>query len=214
MNRTILFALTLILAVVVLPSSAQETPAWNFNVGGGVGFPIKDTGKFVNDGGNFSIGAGPNFGRFFGLKGEFMWQDLPLKQEVLTLTGSPDSSSRLYGLTGNLIFRIPTGTRLGLYAIGGGGWYHASGELTTPTVVPGTVCSPFWGWWGACTTGLIPVDAVLASRSADAFGGNIGGGLTFRISGSMKFYTEVRYHHAGYHIGSIDVLPLTFGFRW
>ncbi len=161
MNRTILFALTLILAVVVLPSSAQETPAWNFNVGGGVGFPIKDTGKFVNDGGNFSIGAGPNFGRFFGLKGEFMWQDLPLKQEVLTLTGSPDSSSRAsYGLTGNLIFRIPTGTRLGLYAIGGGGWYHASGELTTPTVVPGTVCSPFWGWWGACTTGLIPVDAL------------------------------------------------------
>lgn len=58
------------------------------------------------------------------------------------------------------------------------------------------------------------MNAVIASRSANAGGENVGGGLTFRLRGRTKFYTEVRYHHAGYNIGKVDVLPLTFGLRW
>jgi opacity protein-like surface antigen len=206
--------LVFLLTIVVLPCSAQEVGGWNFNLGGGVGFPLKNTSNFINDGANIVVGAGPNFGRFFGIDGEFMWQDFPIKQSVLTLTGAPAASARQYSLSGNVIFRIPTGTRLGLYAIGGGGWYHASGELTTPTVVPGTVCAPFYVFWGVCTSGLIPVNAVIASRSENAFGGNIGGGLSFRLRGRTKFYSEVRYHHASYNIGKTDILPLTFGLRW
>lgn len=135
MYRKIFFLF--ILAAMALPSCDQETGRWDFNIGGGVGFPLRNTSNFINDGANVVVGAGPNFGRFFGIDGEFMWQDLPINQSALTLTSAPAASARQYSVTGNLIFRIPTGTRLGIYAIGGGGWYHASGELTTPTVVPG-----------------------------------------------------------------------------
>jgi hypothetical protein len=215
MYRKVFVAFLFAAVAVALPCCAQETGPFNFNIGAGVGFPLGNTGKFVNDGANVVVGGGPNFGRFFGIDGEFMWQDLPIAQNVLTLTGAPSASARQYSVTGNLIFRIPTGTRLGLYAIGGGGWYHVSGELTTPTVVPGTVCSPFYTFWGVCSTGLIPVNAVIASRSANTGGGNIGGGLTFRLGGGhTKFYTEVRYHYASYHIGKVEMLPLTFGLRW
>jgi hypothetical protein len=63
--------------------------------------------------------------------------------------------------------------------------------------------------------GLVPVDAVLDSRSDNAFGGNIGGGFTVRLGeGRATFYTEFRYHHASYDGGSIGLFPITFGIRW
>jgi len=105
--------------------------------------------------------------------------------------------------------------RLGIYGIGGGGWYHRSGEATAPGLVPGTVCPPFWDWWGTCISGLWPANVVIASTSSNAFGGNIGGGVTYRLGESgVKFYTEVRYHHASHNQVNTDLLPLTFGVRW
>ena len=98
----------LLFAAVALPCCAQETGPWNFNIGAGVGFPLGRTSEFVNDGAHVVVGAGPNFGRFFGLAGEFSWQDLPINNNVLALTGAPSASARQYSVTGNLIFRIPT----------------------------------------------------------------------------------------------------------
>jgi len=71
----------------------------------------------------------------------------------------------------------------------------------------------YWSWWYGCAIGS--VNFVTGSRSANAFGENIGGGLTFRLGEShLKVYTEVRYHHAGYNRVSTSLLPLTFGIRW
>jgi hypothetical protein len=67
------------------------------------------------------------------------------------------------------------------------------------------------GWFG-CTIGSVNI--VTGSRSDNAFGGNIGGGLTYRLGERTKFYTEVRYHHASYDKVATDILPLTFGIRW
>ena len=204
-----------LIATFVVATSAQDVGHWNFNIGGGVGFPQSSTGDFANAGGHFVVGAGPNFGPLLGISGEFMWHDLPIKREVINLIGVPDASARQYSVTVNGILRLPLKGRLGAYVIGGGGWYRRSGELTAPTFVAGTVCPGFWVWWGSCVNGLFPADAVLASSTSDAFGGNIGGGLTYQIGGgNIKFYTEVRYHHAAHDKVDTDLLPLTFGFRW
>lgn len=201
--------------IVPAQESSDHTGPLNFNIGGGVGFPLGTTSDFAGNGANFVVGAGPNFGRFFGLSGEFMWNNLPIKSNVLRALQVPSASAREYSLTLNAIIRVPTPGRLGFYAIGGGGWYHLSGELTAPTVVPGTVCAPFWVWWGGCVSGLFPANAVLASASSNAFGENIGGGFTIALGeGTTKFYTEVRYHHASHNHVSTNLLPLTFGFRW
>jgi len=188
---------------------------FNFNVGGGVGFPLSDTSNFVNNGSNFVVGAGPNVNHVLGFSGEFMWQDLPLKSGVIRSLGIPGANSRQYSLTGNIILRVPTHAGVGAYFIGGGGWYRRNEQALAPGLAAGTVCPPFWVWWGVCTTGLFPTAVVIGSRTADAFGGNVGGGLTVRIAEGLKFYTEVRYHHASYGRGvTTDVLPLTFGLRW
>jgi len=194
---------------------AQGFSRWNFNIGGGFGVPLSTTSDFAGTGGNFVVGGGPNISRIFGVDGEFMWQGLPIKQNVINAIGVPDAHAREYSVTGNLIIHIPTGKRFAPYLIGGGGWYHRSGEATAPALVPGTVCPPFWVWWGTCVSGLWPGNVVIASSSSNAFGGNVGGGLTFRIGEShLKFYSEVRYHHASHDHVDTDVLPVTFGLRW
>ncbi|HEY1801553.1 MAG TPA: outer membrane beta-barrel protein [Terriglobales bacterium] len=213
LRGAIFFAFTLLFTISA--ANAQEIPRWNFNVGGGVGFPLNSTADFANNGANFVVGGGPNLNHLLGLSAEFMWDDLPVKKSVVQQLQVPDASTRQYAVTLNAIFRVPTRGRLGFYAIGGGGWYHRSGELTAPTLVPGTVCPAFWVWWGSCVSGLFPANAVLASSSSDAFGGNIGGGVTLKIGeGNLKFYSEVRYHHAAHDHIDTDVLPLTFGLRW
>jgi hypothetical protein len=214
MPRVRLFLVLTTVLSVLASAHGQESGQYGkylFNIGGGIGFPQGDLGKFVNDGGNFVIGGGLNFARNFGVDSEFMWQDLPINSTTKQLLLTSGASARQYAWTINPVVHFPMGARLGAYAIGGIGWYHRSGETTTPGV--GVVCNPYWSWWYGC--GLGTVNFVTGSRSANSFGENIGGGLTIRLGEShAKFYTEVRYHHAGYNNVSTKILPLTFGFRW
>ena len=192
-------------------SQAQDESRALFNIGGGVGFPQSDLSNFINSGGHAVIGVGYAFSRVFGMNTEFMWHDLPVNEKTQDFLRTPGAEARQYSWTFNPILRIPEGHRFGAYAIGGIGWYHRSGETTTPAV--GVDCDPSWSCWYGC--GIGTVNFVTGSTSANAFGGNIGGGVTVHLGESRaKFYTEFRYHHAGYHNVSTDLIPLTFGIRW
>jgi hypothetical protein len=207
--------LTICLTLVAVAARAQVSPRFNFNIGGGVGFPLGTTSDFVGNGATFVVGAGPNFTRYLGLSGEFMWNDLPIKQSVAGQLGVPSTTARQYSLTLNAILHNPGTSKFGAYVIGGGGWYHRSGEATASALVPGTVCPAFWVWWGTCISGLWPANVTIASFNSNAFGVNIGGGGTFKVGESgVKAYTEIRYHHASHNNVSTDLLPLTFGIRW
>ena len=165
----------------------------------------------MNTGANAVVGVGYKFPRFFGVDSEFMWNDLPINQATKNLLRTPGASARQYSWTFNPSIPFPLGEKFGTYAIGGIGWYHRSGETTTPGT--GVICDPYWSWWFGCTIGT--VNFVTGSRSENSFGENIGGGFTYRIGESgVKLYTEVRYHHAGYNREATDLLPLTFGLRW
>ena len=197
---------------VTTSAQAQDYGKFLFNIGGGVGFPRGDLSSFVNAGGNFVVGGGLNFAKIFGVDTEFMWQDLPINSRTKALLQTTGASAREFAWTFNPMVHVPLGHRLGAYAIGGIGWYHRSGETTTPGV--GVICDPYWSWWYGC--GIGTVNFVTGSRTSNSFGENIGGGLTFRLGERThaKFYAEVRYHHAAYHTISTQLLPLTFGFRW
>ena len=190
---------------------AQENGKFNFNFGGGIGFPQGDLGRFVNNGGNFVVGSGYNLTRYISTNGEFMWHDLPINQKTLDTLQTPGASGRQYALTFDPMVQFPLAHKLGAYAIGGIGWYHRSGETTTPGAA--IICDPYWSWWYGCTIGTVNI--VTGSTSANAFGENIGGGLTYHLGESgFKFYTEFRYHHASYHKVSTNIIPLTFGIRF
>lgn len=204
------FVIVTMICLALMSASAQEHH-WGFNIGGGPGFPLSKLGSFVNTGGNVVVGVGYKFPRVFGVDSEFMWQDLPINQSTKNLLRTPGASARQYSWTFNPNVRFPLGEKFGTYVIGGIGWYHRSGETTTPGT--GVICDPYWSWWFGCTIGT--VNFVTGSRSANSFGENIGGGFTYRIGESgVKVYTEVRYHHAGYNKVATDILPLTFGLRW
>jgi len=210
--RRVWFLLAMIVVIGAAPAvHAQEYNKWMFNIGGGVGFPLSNLSNFVNNGANVSVGGGYNFAHNFGVDTEFLWQNLPVNSQTLQLLQTPGASARQYAWTFNPIFRLPVHGKLGAYAIGGIGWYHRSGETTTPGV--GVICDPYWSWWYGCTLGSVNI--VTGSKSANAFGENIGGGITYRLGESnAKIYAEVRYHHAGYNRVSTNILPLTFGVRW
>ena len=201
----------MILLGALVSAHAQDYSKFNFVIGDGPGFPLGDMSSFADTGGHFLVGGGFNFSKIFGLDTEFMWHDLPINSATRQLLQTPGATARQYSVTVNPIVHLPFASKLGAYVIGGIGWYHRSGETTTPGT--GVVCDPYWSWWYGCAIGS--VDFVTGSRSADAFGGNIGGGLTFRLGEShAKIFTEVRYHHAGYDRVSTNLLPLSFGIRW
>ena len=211
MLRLRLFLVIPTVLFAVGAAHAQDYSKWLFNIGGGIGFPQGNLSSFVNNGSNVVVGGGINFNQIFGVDSEFMWHDLPINSMTKQFLQTPGASARQYAWTFNPIVHFPIGHKFGAYAIGGIGWYHRSGETTTPGV--GVICDPYWSWWFGCTLGS--VNFVTGSRNANSFGENIGGGLTFRFGEShLKFYTEVRYHHAGYNKVSTNLLPLTFGIRW
>jgi hypothetical protein len=207
----------LLLALFSAAVLAQtETPKYNFDIGGGPGFPVSTISDFANTGGNFVVGGGPNLGSMLGFNGEFMWHGLPPKSQIVALTGAPDGSANLYSVTGNMFVRSKERGRIGLYGIGGIGWYHRNWQLTAPTLSVGTVCLPSYVWWGvACTNGLVESTVELHGGSSDGFGWNVGGGFTFRLGEShAKIYAESRYHKAYHSHIDTEVVPLTFGLRW
>jgi len=193
---------------------AQNASRWNAMIGGGVGFPEGTSANFANNGANFVVGGGPNLTSYLGLDAEFMWHDLPIKQNVINALDVPNAEARVYSVTLNAIVPIPTHGKMGFYVIGGGGWYHRSGELTAPGIVPGTICEPFLIWMADCEDGLVRGQKVLASSSSDAAGGNIGGGITYKFGSGLKVFGEVRYHHASHNQVETGLLPLTLGVRW
>jgi hypothetical protein len=208
--RTRIAAIVMVFLSPLAAVEAQDT-RYNFNIGGGIGFPLGDLSSFINDGANFVVGGGYNVNRHFSTNGEFMWQDLPVNSSTKQALNTPGASARQYAVTFDPMVHAELGHHVGGYAIGGIGWYHRSGETTTPGV--GVICDPYWSWWYGCTIGEVTV--ITGSTSADAFGENIGGGLTYRFGDSnVKFYTEFRYHHATYHKVDTNVIPLTFGVRW
>lgn len=196
--------------------SQEETPKFNFNIGGGFGLPQGQASNIVNSGGTFQVGGGKNFGPMLGANLEYMFQDLPPKSTIVALTGAPNGSVHEHSVTLNFLVHSPEAHRFGGYVIFGGGWYHRTWELTTPSLSLGQVCLPSYAWWGiVCTNGLVSSTTQIASGSSNGGGWNAGAGITYRLGAShIKFYTEARYHVAYQKLVDTRVLPVTFGIRW
>jgi hypothetical protein len=207
-------------ATIVLFASTcyaqEEFTKYNFHVGGGITFPTGSTSDIAGTNGAFQVGGGINVRKHLGLAGEFMWNGFSIKDSALRAIGAPGGNSNLYSITANFIAPFEGPKHIGVYGIVGGGWYHRTWAITAPSVGVGTVCTPFWTFWGAvCVNGLVPTTTILRDGSDDGGGFNVGAGITYRIGeGHVKFYTEARYHRAYLPTQDTQVIPWTFGFRW
>jgi len=198
-------------------ASAQQFNRFNFNVGGGFGGGLGDIGKFTGKSYQGGAGGGVNFSRRFGVNAEYMYYNLAFKDSVIKNQFLPtDAGGRLQSLTLNGIFTIPTHSKWGAYAIAGVGLYRRSVEATSDVLVQGTPWQPVYALWGITETNKVITETqTLSSRTVNAAGYNLGGGLTYRVPfHHARFYVEGRYHHANTNDLHTTVFPVSVGLRW
>jgi hypothetical protein len=188
---------------------------WTFNAGGGASLTNGNTENFVRGGGGVvAAGAARNTSKYFGLRLDFQWDNLPLRDRALFLAQAPGANSHVYSLSLDPIINIPATPTWGGYILGGPSYYHRSGKLDSSTAIPGSACNPFFAWWGSCSSVSLPINGGFLKSSQNEFGENFGFGLTHKISDRFELYAEFRDLHGKNNTVTTDLRPITIGVRW
>jgi hypothetical protein len=188
---------------------------WSYNIGGGGSFARGTTGTYVRSGGVLATaGVTRNYNRYLGLRLDFHWYNLPLRNSALQLAQAPGATSYIYSFSLDPIINIPVTKSWGGYILGGPSFYHRSGSLDSSTAIPGSACTPFFAWWGTCSGVSIPINGKFLDVSKNQFGENFGGGVTRNITPTIQIYGEWRLVHAKGGGTTTDLRPITVGVRW
>lgn len=198
-------------------------PAYNntfsriaFELGGGLMAPIgNDTHGYETFGWNFTVGAGLNFNKRFGLLGEYQYKRNKIPGATLAKVGTSGGYIADYSFTVDPIVYQPFTQTVGMYVTGGGGFYHKTTAFTQ--LVQGTSCYFF------CYSYVTPV--VVSSFSSNQAGLNGGLGFYWKAFGpdsNAKLYIESRYiwidspkpTTTQNGEGTEGLVPLTVGLRF
>ena len=199
-----------------------EDSKLNTNLGMTVTAPLNPTARFMNIGWGVVAGAGYNFNDRHAVIGEFMWNKVYTSDTALRVIrqvsqfNDLSGSSNLFSLTANYRYEL-RGKSVGIYFIGGGGWYHRNANLSREIVTGNNVtCLPPWLWWGfSCTSGFVTSNQTVASFSVSSFGGNAGIGFTAKVGEPRyRFYVEARYNYAPTRNIKTQFIPITAGIRF
>ncbi len=188
---------------------------WNYNVGGGASLPNGTTQNILRGGGGVAaVGVARNASQYLGLRADFQYDNLPLKQSALLSAQAPGASSQAYTLMLDPIINIPASKDWGGYIVFGGDYIHRSGKLDSSTALPGSGCNAFFLWWGNCFNNTLALNGKFLSTSQNEFGYNFGAGLTHRITEKIELYGEFRYVHGTKNQITTDLRPITIGVRF
>jgi len=183
-----------------------------------------DVGSFVGNSFFGVGGAGVNFGRVFGVSGEFMYYDLGIRPYVRETQGLQSTSGSLQSFSLNgivarliLLASLAATEFLALVSMTGGFRAVRGRSLVGPF-------SSLPGFGGIFIASMFKVSAAcrhrLHTNSRVVFeiagGYNWGGGVTYPLGRwhHAKLYGEFRYHKAYQSDVQTVVWPLTIGLRW
>jgi len=187
---------------------------WDFNVGGGASLTTGATKDYVRGGGGVgAVGVARNYSQFLGLRADFQWDNLPLRDSALQLAQAPGATSQVYSLMLDPIISLPFTKEWTGYFVIGPSYYHRSGKLDSSSAQPGSACNGFWTWWGACYASSIQAGHFLSS-SQNEFGENFGAGVAHKITPKIELYGEFRILHGSHNGLNTDLRPITIGVRW
>ncbi len=188
---------------------------WSYNVGAGANLDSGTTKVFVRGGGGVATaGVARNANKYFGLRADFIFANLPLRDSALELAQAPSATNHLFAFTLDPIINFTVTSKYGGYILIGPGFYHRSGSLDSSTAVPGSACNSFWTWWGACPNVSIPLSGKFLNSSLNEFGYNLGAGVTRKMPSGVELYAEFRLTHGSHDHITTDVRPITIGLRW
>jgi hypothetical protein len=193
-------------------AGAQPPSTWSFDVAGGASATVGEISSRLNTGWNVDLRGGYDFDNGWGLFGDFTYNGLGVSKGVLQTLDVPSGTAHAMSLTAGPRWQFPVGARVQGYVLGGVGWYRRTVEFLQPTVAVIDVIDPWWGYVGPV---LVPANQVLGSVTKDAFGGNVGGGVSFSLRDSAAaVFVEIRYHYANTKPVSTAMVPVSVGIRW
>jgi hypothetical protein len=188
---------------------------WSFNIGGGASMTNGKTKTFVRGGGGVAAaGVARNYNKYFGLRADFQFDNLPLRNTALEQAQAPGATSHMYSLMLGPVINIPATKVWGGYLVFGPSFDHRSGRLDSSGALPGAPCNPFFTWWGRCYVASLPVNGDFLSESLNQFGFYFGGGITRKIRSNVELYGEFRDMHGTQNGITTDLRPITIGVRW
>jgi opacity protein-like surface antigen len=190
---------------------------WNFNASIGANLDSGKTKEFVRGGGGAATaGVARNVNKYLGLRADFIWANLPLRQSVLGQAQATSATSNVFAVTLDPIINVPVTHLYTGYVLFGGGYFHRFGHLDDDTTTPGSACTAFWDWWGACSNSIvsIPLNGSFVNASQNQFGYNVGGGVARKVHGNVEVYVEYRLLHGASNGINTDFRPMTVGARW
>lgn len=194
---------------------AKNYKNWTFNVDGGASLTNSTTAQFVRGGGGV-IGGGVtrNASKYFGLRLDFQFDNLPLRNSALELAQAPSAINHAYTFMLDPIINISASKNWGGYIVFGGSFIRRSGKLDSSTAIAGSACNPFFTWWGNCYAGSLPISGRFLNENQNELGYNFGGAITRKVRSNIEVYAEFRYVHGKHNGFSTDFRPITLGVRW
>ncbi|MGO9088142.1 MAG: outer membrane beta-barrel protein [Candidatus Sulfotelmatobacter sp.] len=188
---------------------------WTFNAGGGASLTNGATKTFARSGGGIgAAGVARNYSKYFGLRADVQFDNLPLHNSALHLAQASGGNDHVYSFAADMIFNLPVTKVWGGYIVVGPSYFHRTGKLDSSAALPGSVCNPFWAWWGDCLAGSLRQDGKFLTSTVNEFGENFGGGITHKITPKFEIYAEFRYLHGSHNGITTDLRPITIGVRW
>jgi len=203
---------TLLLVLANRSFAQDEDHGFTVNVGGGLTtITGRDAGR-LDHGGNLQVGAGYNFNRFFGITGNFMFNQLGITGSELVRLNVPDGNARAYTFTVDPTLRLPLGQNWSVYVLAGGGYLRRTIEFTQPTVAQTIIFDPWWGYLGPA---LVPVNQILGSVTSNAGAFDVGAGVNIPLPvPRLHLFVESRYIHGFTDKSNTIIVPITVGIRW
>lgn len=193
----------------------KEYKNWSFNVGGGGNLTLGTTRSFARGGGGVAAaGAARNFNKYFGLRLDFQWDNLPLRSTALELGQATGGNSHVYTFAFEPVINIPATKEWGGYLLGGPAYFHRTGRLDNSSAIPGSTCDTFFQWWGRCYNSILPLNGNFLSESVNQPGYDVGAGVTRKITPNVELYVEFRQMHGSHNGITTDFRPITLGVRW
>ena len=205
------FAIALCIGILgFVAASAQETPRFTFDIGGGYTTPVGNTGRQLNEGWNVGAGLGVNFSSVVSAKLNLGFSSMGINDNTLANIGVPGGDVRVFSATVDPVIHLTPHHHLDLYLTGGGGLFHIYQDYTQPAVGVTNVIDPFFGLYPVA----FPATEVLSSYSVNKPGFDVGAGVAIGALGHGKLFMEAKWEHAFLANSRVDYIPVTFGFRW
>jgi Outer membrane protein beta-barrel domain len=200
----------------------NDDPSITSSLGIPLSVPLSPTSQHVSFAAGISVAVGYNLNRRNALAGEFMWNGLiPTNATLVPIradlgTTNVNGHGNVYAFTGNYRFEL-RGNKLGVYVIGGPGWYYRTVWLSKPVPAGTTIsCDRAWLWWGYdCAAGPIVTNSTKVHGDAGALGVSGGLGFTVRVGEApYRMFAESRYHFAPTGSISTKLLIFSVGIRY